>query len=69
MVCAPQFRGHENLRALHDAFREGAFDALADLGLVSVTLGCVDVAIAYFEGMVDGCADFTGRGLPCSCKY
>lgn len=41
-------------------------DALADLLLVAIGKGSVNVAVASPEGGLDGLLDLTGLGLPCS---
>jgi hypothetical protein len=41
-------------------------DALADLLLVAVGEGRVDVAVASTEGSLNGLADLAGLGLPCT---
>ena len=42
----------------------GVLDTLADLVLVTVGEGSVDVAVALQQGILDGLADFIGLGLP-----
>lgn len=44
----------------------GSANALANLFLVSVSPGTVDVPVAMFQGMLDGVDDFLGLGLPCT---
>lgn len=42
----------------------GSLDAIADLLLVAVGEGGVDVAVAVAEGGLDGVLDLVGLGLP-----
>lgn len=42
----------------------GVLDALANLGLVAVGEGGVDVPVALEQGVLDGLTDFVGLGLP-----
>ena len=49
-----------NVRASH----AGRSDAVADLLLVAVGEGRVDVAVARAQGCLDGALDLVGLGLP-----
>ena len=42
----------------------GVLDTLANLGLVAVCEGSVDVAVASEEGSLDGLTNLVGLGLP-----
>lgn len=44
----------------------GSANTLANLFLVSVSPGTVDVPVAMFQSMFDGVDDFLGLGLPCT---
>ena len=61
---APQLGGDPELLARHVASREHALERLADLRLVLIDPGAVEVAVAQVDGLLDGAADLPGRGLP-----
>ena len=64
MLRVPQFGGHEEVLALHQAAGEGLRKHGADLGLVPINGRAVDVAVAALERRLDGGADLAGRRLP-----
>lgn len=65
VVGVPQLGGDEDVLTLQAGdVGEGLLDALADLLLVTVDLGQVEVAVASLQGLVDTGADLTGGGLP-----
>lgn len=57
-----QLGGEPNLGSGH----AGGLDALADLLLVAVAIGRVNVAVAGAECGLDGVLDLAGLGLPCA---
>lgn len=57
-----QLGGEPDLVAGH----AGVLDTGTDLGLVAVSQGSVNVAVAGEKGVLDGLADLIGLGLPCS---
>lgn len=61
VAVVPQLGGDEDVLALQAGdLGEGLLDALADLALVLVDLGQVQVAVAGLEGLVDAGADLAG---------
>lgn len=61
----PQLGGDEDVFALQAGdLSEGLLDALADLLLVAVDLGKIEVAVANLEGLEDAGADFARGSLP-----
>jgi len=67
-VCSPQLSCYEEVLPLHDAGVNSLLDSLANIFLVLVGEGCVDVAVAYLDGMKDCILDFFRARLPCSWK-
>lgn len=63
-IYIPQFRGHEEIFAFHEAIVNGSLDALADVDFVAVGKRRVDVAVSDFDSMVDCALGFFGGGLP-----
>jgi len=59
VVADPDLGLHEDLVA----GEPGAVYGLADLALVAVRRGGVDVAVAAAQGRFHGCASLVGRGL------
>ena len=57
-----EFRGEEDLGA-GDA---GGLEALADLGLVVVGEGGIDMAVTSAKSGLNGVLNLTGGGLPCA---
>jgi len=62
VLVVPELGGDEDVLAAQAGdVDEGALDALADLALVLVDLGEVEVAVARLEGLVDAVADLARR--------
>lgn len=65
VLVVPELGGDENVLALEAGdLGEGLLETLADLALVLVDLGQVEVAVAGLEGLVDAGADLAGGRLP-----
>lgn len=63
--AVPQLGGDEDVLALQAGhLSQSLLDALADLLLVGVDLGQVEVAVANLEGLVDTGANLARAGLP-----
>jgi hypothetical protein len=60
-VRRPQFGGDEEVLPLNDAGLDSFPDSIPNGLFVLVTVGCVDVAVADFDGVKDGFLDFFGR--------
>jgi hypothetical protein len=67
VLRVPKFGGNKDILTLQAGdLGERLLESLANLGLVAVDLGKIQVAVANLEGLVDSLADLTGRSLPCS---
>ncbi len=64
MEAIPEFAGHKDLLAWDVELLHGLLQALADLGLVAVDEGAVDVAVAGLQRVLDGPSDLTGLRFP-----
>lgn len=65
VVVVPKLGGDEDVLALQAGdLSQGTLQALANLLLVLVDLGQVEVAVSGLEGLVDAGADLAGGGLP-----
>lgn len=64
VVVIPELRGDEEVGAGDQAFADGALDALAGLDAVFVAVSSVYVAIARFDGVVDGVCGLLWGDLP-----
>lgn len=63
-IHIPQFRGHEEIFAFHEAIVNGGLDGLADVDFVTVGKRGVDVAVSDFDGVVDCALGFFRGRLP-----
>ena len=61
---APQLAGDEEILALDDAARNDVLQGIANLVLVLVAEGAVNVAVAGLDGVNDGFLDLAGGRLP-----
>ena len=66
VVGVPELAGDEDLLAVQLGALEDLLESLADLALVLVDAGAVDVEVAGLEGGHDGVLDLAGLGLPSS---
>jgi hypothetical protein len=67
VLRVPKLGGDEDILTLQTGdLGERLLESFADLGLVSVNLGEIQVAVSNLEGLVDTLADLTRRGLPCA---
>lgn len=65
VLVVPELAGDEDVLTLEAGdIVESLLDALADLTLVLVDLGKIEVAVASLEGLVDTVADLTWGSLP-----
>lgn len=65
MAAVPQLRGDEDVLTLKARnLSKGSLDALANLTLVAVDLGKIQVAVTSLEGLIDTSANLAGGGLP-----
>ena len=64
MEAIPEFAGHKDLLARNVELLHGLLQTLADLGLVAVDVGAVDVAVAGLQRVLHGTSDLTGLRLP-----
>lgn len=65
VLVVPELGGDEDILALQAGnLSESLLETLADLALVLVDLGQVEVTVAGLEGLVDAGADLAGGRLP-----
>jgi len=65
VLVVPELAGDEDVLTLKAGdVVEGLLDTLADLTLVLVDLGKIEVTVTGLEGLVDTVADLTGGSLP-----
>eukprot|EP00756_Hemistasia_phaeocysticola_P022109 Hpha_TRINITY_DN15812_c0_g6::TRINITY_DN15812_c0_g6_i1::g.188700::m.188700 len=64
VLRVPEFGGYEDVLSLDDTGLEGSLERLADLSLVLVNGGAVDVTVTDLKSCADGAANFTRRRLP-----
>ena len=62
--CAPELAGNEEIFSLHNPPRNDILEGIANLVLILVAEGTVNVPVAALNGMDDSLLDFTRPRLP-----